>query len=166
VKTCPFCAEDIQDAAIVCKHCGRDLAQTAPGVQPSPADQNRKSRERKWIVLGIVGAFVVIVLFSMASPSPPTKTLDVRVAVSGTALQVTNTASSDAVGNEMRVYINGNPPFTYRADTTVPAVGESVELPLMGFTQKDGERFNPFSHRVTIVWVGGGGYDYRSFEFR
>ena len=24
-RTCPFCAEDIQPAAIVCKHCGRDL---------------------------------------------------------------------------------------------------------------------------------------------
>jgi hypothetical protein len=48
MKTCPFCVVDIQDAASVCKHCGRGLAPSAQRPRPGRATALSAPYRRAW----------------------------------------------------------------------------------------------------------------------
>ena len=124
MKTCPFCAEEIQEAAVVCKHCRRDLTpnSTTP-VAAAVTEPAKKAPANQRAGLGC--AIVFLALFGacwyILTPDDSPEATAARALSNARAI----TATICQIQMESRLRSPGTADFPFGHASNVEAVGDN-----------------------------------------
>jgi hypothetical protein len=170
MKKCQFCAEEIQDAAIVCKHCGRDLVGSTAGA----VRQVRPPRRWPKYLLLACGAFILLAMIGRLLPESTRNTinasgecvLQARVTAlnnesdNSGMLSIHNSDAAEWSNVELRVYGVWTAATKQNQPTGIftlhePLMGATNKLDLRDFRQPDGSRWVPTVMRVTGIGIDG-----------